>query len=284
LYDLGHYVHPWCQLYGTGKLNFTGNMKKNLNKSPKDLQKRKITVEEPAVRGEGSDDTNLGFAVLDHDRKNRVGTPEVVFAAGKTPGQTLEIVHAILARHSFALVTRCTAEHVAVLVKLEAKWPVVVGKRCGTVLIGVPEPVAKAKAGKELPTIAIVTAGTSDEPVAEEAMLTCLALGQATVRINDVGVAGLHRLIARLEELRKARVIIAIAGMEGALPSVLAGLVKCPLIAVPTSVGYGANLGGITALLAMLSGCAPGITVVNIDNGFGAAVAACRIMGAVEGR
>ncbi len=253
-------------------------MKKTQLKIPKDLRKQKISIEEPLSHIKPCDDSNLGFAVLDHARKNRVGIPEVVFAAGKTPEQTLEIVQAILARHSFALVTRCTPDHVRLLVKLESKWPVSVGKRSGIVLVGMPEPVKKPKPGKPQRVIAIVTAGTSDESVAEEAMMTSQAFGQTTLRINDVGVAGLHRLINRLPELRKASVIICIAGMEGALPSVLAGLVKCPLIAVPTSVGYGAAFSGLAPLLSMLTSCAPGITVVNIDNGFGAAVAACRIL------
>lgn len=257
------------------------------------MQKKKLKATESISHISPCGDFNLGYAVLDTHRQERSGTPEVVFAAGKTPQQTLEIVHAILTAHPFALVTRCGPEHVALLATLEPRWPVTVGTRSGVVLVGTP-PKAEVKEGTKLGkrgkkvenqdaprrTVAIVTAGTSDESVAEEAMMTCQALGRTTMRINDVGVAGLHRLIHRLPELRQASVIICIAGMEGALPSVLGGLVKAPVIAVPTSVGYGASFSGLAALLGMLTSCAPGITVVNIDNGFGAAVAACRILAA----
>jgi pyridinium-3,5-biscarboxylic acid mononucleotide synthase len=309
-------VPPGASSMALAHATFITIMQNPLNKTLKDLQNKKITVEEAISHiqqcGAFNQDLNLGYAVLDIHRAERSGTPEVVFAAGKTAAQTVEIVLAILSRHPFALVTRCGPEHVALLSKLEDRWPVLVGKRAGVVLVGTPpsadapveahldalsgasaksikKTVKRGKKGKVVAAhkprrvVAIVTAGTSDEAVAEEAMMTCQALGQATVRINDVGVAGLHRLINRLPELRAASVIICIAGMEGALPSVLGGLVKCPVIAVPTSVGYGASFSGLAALLGMLTSCAPGVTVVNIDNGFGAAVAACRILAAGAG-
>ncbi|MCE9589409.1 MAG: nickel pincer cofactor biosynthesis protein LarB [Planctomycetes bacterium] len=213
----------------------------------------------------------MGFATIDHDRSRRCGAAEVVFAAGKTPEQVVAIARAIRARHPVALVTRAGVEHVAAMRQSFDAAELTVGSRAGTVMVGAPTPVEHAA------PIPIITAGTSDESVAEEAELTVRAMGQTPHRINDVGVAGLHRLNARLPELREAAVIVCIAGMEGALPSVVGGLVDVPVIAVPTSVGYGAALGGIAALLGMLTSCASGVTVVNIDNGFGAAYTACMI-------
>jgi hypothetical protein len=194
--------------------------------------------------------------------------PEVVYAAGKQPEQLVEITRQLIDRSDHALVTRANDEHIAALT--DAFDRVELGNRRQTALVGqAPDPV-----GTPLP---IVSAGTSDEPVAEEAELTCRALGQATHRINDIGVAGLHRLIGRLDDLQHAHAIVCIAGMEGALPSVLGGLVRVPVIAVPTSVGYGAAMGGLAALLGMLTSCAAGVSVVNIDNGFGGAYTATLI-------
>jgi NCAIR mutase (PurE)-related protein len=213
----------------------------------------------------------LGFATVDHGRAHRCGSAEVIYAAGKTPEQVVHIAKAIRRHHPVTLITRATPAHVEAL-RLELKDDSVeVGARGGTVLVGRPEEVPGAAA------IPIITAGTSDESVAEEAALTCKAMGHRPHRVNDVGVAGLHRLGARLPELRAANVVICIAGMEGALPSVVGGLVDVPVIGVPTSVGYGAALGGVTALLSMLTSCASGVSVVNIDNGFGAAYTACLI-------
>lgn len=214
----------------------------------------------------------LGFASVDHLRAERCGNAEVVFAAGKTSAQVVSIVRAIRKHHSVALITRARPEHVAALRRAFLRQRVIVGERGGTVIVGKPVTTDEKAGG-----VAIVTAGTSDEPVAEEAALTCLALGEHHFRVNDVGVAGLHRLGDRLNELRSADVVVCIAGMEGALPSVVGGLVRTPVIAVPTSVGYGAAFGGVAALLGMLTSCASGVTVVNIDNGFGAAFTACRI-------
>lgn len=217
----------------------------------------------------------LPFATLDHDRAGRCGAPEVVYAAGKSPEQVVVIVERLVERSGFALVTRADEGHQVALD--EAFELIEGGHRRTTLLVGTPPtPVTDS-------AIPIVTAGTSDEPVAEEAMLTCLALGQPTRRMNDVGVAGLSRLFERLDEVRSAKVVICIAGMEGALPSVLGGLVEAPVIAVPTSVGYGAAFGGLAALCGMLTSCASGVAVVNIDNGFGAAYTATLIQRLADG-
>lgn len=215
---------------------------------------------------------SLGHATIDHDRARRCGAAEVVFAAGKTAEQVVDILKAVRQRHPAALATRCTSAQLDAIETAFAGDAIDVGRRSGAVLVGQP-----AAADDAAGLIAVITAGTSDEPVAEEAVLTCKALGARFVRINDVGVAGLHRLGRRLPELRAARVIVCIAGMEGALPSVVAGLVDVPVVAVPTSVGYGASFGGIAALLGMLNSCAAGVVTVNIDNGFGGAFAAWQI-------
>jgi NCAIR mutase (PurE)-related protein len=213
---------------------------------------------------------SLGFASIDHHRALRQGFPEVVYGAGKTPEQIREIAARIAARGDGLLVTRIDAAAAALL-----------GESLPDVGLNAVARTAHV-AGREAPpqgagTVAIVTAGTSDLPVAEEAAVTLAALGNCVARITDVGVAGIHRVLARREELSSAAVVIVVAGMDGALPSVVGGLVRAPVIAVPTSVGYGAAFGGIAPLLTMLNSCAAGITVVNIDNGFGAAVAASRI-------
>ena len=216
----------------------------------------------------------LGFATLDHHRAARCGAGEVIFAAGKTAEQVVAISQKLLEQHGSVLITRTQADQVDALqaAYAESDTPIEVGKLSGTVLLGTP-PSPNAQA---VP-IPIVAAGTSDLPVAEECALTCKAMGQPVEAINDVGVAGLHRIIGKAEAIRAGNVVVVIAGMEGALPSVVGGLVDKPVIAVPTSVGYGAAFGGIAALLGMLNSCASGVTVVNIDNGFGAAVAASRI-------
>ena len=205
---------------------------------------------------------DLGFARLDHHRALRRGQPETVYCAGKTPEQVGQIVERLAARHDTVLGTRASEEHAAATLRLvpDAEYHPVA--RAITVRRGEPLP--------SRPGIALLAAGTSDLPVAEEAALTAELMGHATERIYDVGVAGLHRLLDTLPALGRARVLIVVAGMEGALPSVVAGLVRAPVIAVPTSVGYGASFGGLAALLGMLNSCAPGVAVVNIDNGFGA--------------
>ncbi len=216
---------------------------------------------------------SLPFATLDHHRAIRHGYPEVIFAQGKTPQQVVTIAERLAARGDGFLVTRADT---AVREALATHFPEVhVNARARTAHQPAPGRVGAASPG--LGPILIVTAGTSDLPVAEEAAVTAHALGNRVERLEDVGVAGLHRILANTELLARAAVVIVVAGMEGALPSVVGGIVAAPVIAVPTSVGYGASFGGIAALLGMLNSCASGVTVVNIDNGFGAAYAASRI-------
>jgi hypothetical protein len=212
---------------------------------------------------------DLGETVLDNHRELRRGHPEVIYCAGKTVVQVKTIVAALLEGDGDILATRATVEMYEAVAQL---WPAARYNPLGRVIViqRRARPLTEAY-------IAIVTAGTSDQAVAEEAAETALLFGNRIERINDVGVAGLHRLLARLDVIRGARVVIVIAGMEGALPSVVAGLVARPVIAVPTSVGYGANFGGLSALLGMLTSCAGGVGIVNIDNGFGAACLASLI-------
>jgi NCAIR mutase (PurE)-related protein len=213
---------------------------------------------------------SLPYATIDHHRALRQGVPEVIFAEGKTTEQVVGIAERIAARGQGVLATRVSPEACAALA--EALPGIEVNQLARTAhLPGEDAPPA----GRG--TVMIVTAGTSDLPVAEEAAVTACALGNRVTRLTDVGVAGIHRVLAHGEALAEAAVVIVVAGMEGALPSVVGGMVRCPVIAVPTSVGYGASFGGIAALLGMLNSCASGVTVVNIDNGFGAAYAASRI-------
>ncbi|MEZ5064183.1 MAG: nickel pincer cofactor biosynthesis protein LarB [bacterium] len=217
---------------------------------------------------------DLGFATLDHHRALRRGFPEVVFGQGKTPEQTVAIVARLLAREGPVLATRVDR---AAADALMAAHPA--GEHdplSRTVRWRWPEPRADA------PVVLVVSAGTSDLPVAEEAAITASTFGCAVERLFDVGVAGLHRLLSQGERLRRAAVIVVVAGMEGALPSVVGGLVDVPVIAVPTSVGYGASFGGLAALLGMLNTCSSGVTVVNIDNGFGAGYAAAVLIRSLE--
>ena len=213
---------------------------------------------------------DLGFATIDHHRAVRHGFPEVILAAGKTTDQVVAIAERIAARSDGFLVTRADAN---VRNALRERIPAVEINELGRTAYLAPD--------KEVPqgtgTVLVVTAGTSDLPVAEEAAVTLRALGNCVERLTDVGVAGIHRLLSRSDVLTRAAVVIVVAGMEGALPSVVGGIVRVPVIAVPTSVGYGASFGGIAALLGMLNSCAAGVTVVHIDNGFGAAYAASRI-------
>lgn len=212
---------------------------------------------------------NLGFARVDHHRNLRQGFPEVVFGLGKTPAQIASISERIVAAGHNLLVTRTTAEaHAAVTARLP---DAVFHELARTITLRTSEvPLGKGP-------IVIAAAGTADLPVAEEAAISAEIMGNTVHRLYDVGVAGLHRLLAEHDRLLSARVIIVCAGMEGALPSVVGGLVDVPVIAVPTSVGYGVSFGGMTALLAMLNSCASGVSVVNIDNGFGAAAIASSI-------
>ncbi len=212
---------------------------------------------------------DLGYAKLDVHRELRQGAAEVIYGAGKTPEQIEGIARAMLEQgQKTVLITRMSPQAAELVGKT---LPLNYHETGHVGIVGdLPQPDGKG-------TIAIVTGGTSDMPVAEEAALTAQALGNQVVRLYDVGVAGLHRLLSHLDEIMSARVLIAIAGMEGALASVVGGLADCPVIAVPTSVGYGASFGGISALLSMLNSCASGVSVVNIDNGFGAAYQASMI-------
>ena len=209
---------------------------------------------------------NLGFARIDHDRARRRGFPEVIFGSGKTPEQIVEIFGRLASRNPNVLCTRAAPE--AAKAVMEAIEGVESHPDCGVLRLW------RDREPKGLGNIMVVCAGTSDLPIAREAALCAEALGNEVMTLSDVGVAGLHRLLAVTEELREARVVICVAGMEAALPSVVAGLVDRPVVAVPTSVGYGATFEGLTALLSCLTSCAAGVTTVNIDNGFGAAYAA----------
>ena len=236
----------------------------------------KVTADEALARLDALATGELGFARIDHRRTLRRGIPEVIFGEGKAPAQVEEIAAHIAGRGGTVLVTRIGPE---------------VGERLKRRLPGeTHDPVSRtfllrAKSRRRpLPGLLVVSAGTADIPVAEEAAVTAEAFGLAVDRLYDVGVAGIHRLFEHLERLRAAKVIVVVAGMEGALPSVVAGLVEAPVIGVPTAVGYGAALEGFTALFAMLTSCAGGLTVVNIGNGFGAACAAHAILGGRRGQ
>lgn len=212
---------------------------------------------------------DLGYARVDHARATRQGFPEVVFGKGKTREQVVNIVDRLLQRSANVLVTHTDAAAFGEIrnIASEAEW------HESARVIRVMRDKANLGVGK----IAVVTAGTSDIPVAEEAALTAEAMGNLVERVWDVGVAGIHRVISERELLRRARVVIVAAGMEGALPSVVGGLVSVPVVAVPTSIGYGASFGGVAALLGMLNSCSSNVSVVNIDNGFGAGFVASLI-------
>lgn len=212
---------------------------------------------------------DLGFARVDHHRTARQGVPEVIFGQGKTPEQIAAIAERIVARDHSLLVTRADA---AAFTHVQDVAPETVYHEAARAITLRRDDITPGRG-----TILVAAAGTSDLPIAEEAVVTAELLGNEVDRLYDVGVAGLHRLLHEQDRLYEARVIIVVAGMEGALPSVVGGLVSAPVIAVPTSVGYGASFGGISALLGMLNSCAAGVTVVNIDNGFGAAAAASLI-------
>jgi len=213
--------------------------------------------------------TELGFASVDMHRTLRKGFPEVIYGAGKTPEQVVAIADRILEADGRVLVTRINADHATGFL---GRFPGAVHHEVARCLTCESAPLVKRPG-----VIAVVAAGTSDLPVAEEAAVTASFMGNDVVRIYDVGVAGIHRLFRRLPEIQSANVVIVVAGMEAALPSVVGGLIGRPMIGVPTSVGYGSHFAGMTALLGMLNSCASGLTVVNIDNGFGAGYAASAI-------
>lgn len=234
------------------------------------VQRGSMTVEEALLRIKTQPFEDIGYAKVDLHRKARQGAAEVIYGGGKTPEQITGIVDAMTRNgQATVLITRLGEEAAALVAK---KYPELRYEPLARVgIIGpIPEPDG-------IGTIVVATGGTSDIPVAEEAALTAQVHGNRVVRLYDVGVAGVHRLLAHLDTIMEASVVITIAGMEGALASVLGGLVDCPVIAVPTSVGYGASFQGLSALLSMLNSCASGVSVVNIDNGFGAGYLASMI-------
>ena len=244
-------------------------MSENIRDILEKVRSGEVSVDEALLDIKKAPFEDIDYAKVDLHRRIRQGAAEVIYGAGKTPEQILRIAAAMRENgEKTILITRLSPEAAQLL---ERELPLSYQPVGKVGVVGdLPEPTGKG-------TILIATGGTSDMPVAEEAAYTALCLGNRVQRLYDVGVAGLHRLLSHLDEIMSARVIIAIAGMEGALASVIGGLADCPVIAVPTSVGYGASLGGLSALLSMLNSCASGVSVVNIDNGFGAAFQASRI-------
>lgn len=233
------------------------------------IQDGTVSVEEALLKLKTRPFEDIGYAKVDLHRKLRQGAAEVIYGAGKTPEQILGILDVMKKNgQDTILITRLSAES-AEAVKEKYPMEYFAQARCGV--------IGEIPKADGLGKIVVATGGTSDVPVAEEAAVTAMVMGNEVVRLYDVGVAGLHRTLAHLEDIMNANVIIAIAGMEGALASVIGGLADCPVIAVPTSVGYGASFHGLSALLSMLNSCASGVSVVNIDNGFGAGFLASRI-------
>ena len=230
------------------------------------VRQEETSVEEAMTRLRSLPFEDLGFARPDHHRALRTGFPEVIFSPGKTPSQIIAIAERLTQFAPKVLASRAMPE---VAAEVQAALPNSVYHEAARMLVISSEQTARPKP-KSAGTVLVVAAGTSDLPVAEEAAITAEEMGSSIERLYDVGVAGLHRLLAKQETLYAANVLVVVAGMEGALPSVVGGLVSRPVIAVPTSIGYGANFGGLSALLTMLNSCASGIAVVNIDNGFGA--------------
>lgn len=241
---------------------------KDLKKILDQLAGGKITPDKAFLELKNFHMEDVGFANIDHHRVIRQGFPEVVYCEGKTDAQIVAIVKKMAAKNHPVLATRATKTAYTKIKKFAKKAVFHEASRAIAI-----EPARRKKRGAVL----IVTAGTSDIPVAEEAAVTASIMGSAVETVYDVGVAGIHRLFASAEKLNNARVIVVVAGMDGALPSVVGGLVPCPVVAVPTSVGYGASFAGLSALLAMLNSCAAGVAVMNIDNGFGAGALAHKI-------
>ncbi|MGE5308885.1 MAG: nickel pincer cofactor biosynthesis protein LarB [Deltaproteobacteria bacterium] len=232
------------------------------------VKAKKITPEAAFQRLRNLPYEDMGFAKVDHHRAIRTGFPEVVFCQGKTPEQVLAICESLAKHNRSVLLTRCPPQ---VFTRIAKKYP-----SAEYSLLGRTVTIQRGKR-KQTGLVSIVCAGTADIPVAEEAARTAEVFGCKVERHYDVGVAGIHRLLDRMQSIRKSKCIIAVAGMEGALASVIGGLASCPVIAVPTSIGYGASFKGMAALLTMLNCCAPGVCVVNIDNGFGAGYASAMI-------
>lgn len=244
-------------------------MNSEIRRTLEAVQKGQLSVDDALVRIKAEPFEDIGYAKVDLHRKIRQGAAEVIYGSGKTPEQISGIID-VMKRNGqeTILITRLSREKAD---EVSARHPLTYYEEAGIGMTGelpVPDGIGK---------VVVSTGGTSDIPVAEEAALTAQALGNEVIRLYDVGVAGLHRLLAHKEEIMSASVIIAIAGMEGALASVIGGLADCPVIAVPTSVGYGASFQGLSALLSMLNSCASGVSVVNIDNGFGAGYLASMI-------
>ncbi len=250
-------------------------MNDRMRKLLEDVRSGRLEVEEALSLLRDLPYQDLDYAILDHHRGLRKGFPEVVFCQGKTPAQVAEILVELSKHHDRVMATRADEETFRTV--QEAIPEAVYHARARIIVVdeGAEE---REPAAQDAGYVLVVSAGTSDMPVAEEAAVTLEILGSRVQRLYDVGVAGLHRLLDRREKLFGARVIVAVAGMEGALASVVGGLVSCPVIAVPTSVGYGANFDGLAPLLTMLNSCAPGVAVVNVDNGFGAGYFAHTIM------
>ena len=244
-------------------------MTDDIRKILENVQNGSLSVDDALFSLKKEPFEDIGYAKVDMHRKIRQGAAEVIYGAGKTPEQIIGIVKTMQAAGQETILITRMSEEAAAIVGSEVELDYRKMARCG-VVGPIPEPDGIGR-------IVIATGGTSDIPVAEEAAVTAEVLGNEVLRLYDVGVAGLHRTLAHLDDIMSASVLIAIAGMEGALASVLGGLADCPVIAVPTSVGYGASFGGISALLSMLNSCASGVSVVNIDNGFGAGYLASRI-------
>jgi pyridinium-3,5-biscarboxylic acid mononucleotide synthase len=236
---------------------------KKLKDLLKNLKLERVTMEEAIAQLKSLPFEDLGFARIDHHRSLRKGFPEVIWGEGKTPRQVLSIMKELKRKGQNILITRVEEKKAKAVQKVFLKSRYYPRSKVLTYLTHPVKPEGRG-------TILVITAGTTDIPVAEEAAITAQFMGNAVETLYDVGVAGIHRLLSEKGKLEAARVLIVVAGMEGALPSVVGGLVNQPVIAVPTSVGYGTSFGGITALLAMLNSCASGVAVVNIDNGFGA--------------
>lgn len=242
--------------------------KKNLKRLLNQLKEGSLSVEETLEKLRHLPFEDIGFAKVDHHRELRCGRQEVILCEGKTPEQVAHIAERIVEQGHLVLATRADQEHYEAV---KERWPHAEYHRTARCIVIEEEPVTHA--GRVL----VVTGGTSDLPVAEEARVTAHVMGASVKLISDVGVAGIHRLLGHADELQKANVIVVVAGMEGALPSVVGGMVASPVIALPTSVGYGASLGGFAPLLTMLNSCASGVSVMNIDNGFGAGYMAATI-------
>ncbi|MBR1763711.1 MAG: nickel pincer cofactor biosynthesis protein LarB [Eubacterium sp.] len=236
-------------------------MENEIKKLLEDVKNGGVSVDDALLKLKAQPFEDLGYAKVDFHRKTRQGTPEIIYGESKTPEQIIGIINSMLKNNQKRILITRLSEEKAELIKKEFDLEYFSDAR-----IGIIGGISEEGAGK----IVVATGGTSDIPVAEEAVLTAQFLGNKVTRLYDVGVAGLHRLLSSLDEIMDARVIIAVAGMEGALASVIGGLSDCPVIAVPTSVGYGSSFEGLSALLSMLNSCASGVSVVNIDNGFGA--------------